>query len=128
MTGISKQCIDKPVGRYRQRPIQRVFKVALLLRLIGYPIHILLTRDRVDLYRWILGFQLCHKILHTGLAAIDSTRMSREMSLRCKELREILVHPSGNLMMLPATKRRQQATIALRILPNLRQPLTHVLA
>ena len=50
------------------------------------------------------------------------------MGLCRKELGEILVHPSGYLTMLPASKRRQQTTIAFRILPDLLQPLADALA
>jgi hypothetical protein len=54
--------------------------------------------------------------------------MSSQMCLCGKKLGEVLVHSSGYLTMLSATKRCEQTTIAFRILPNLLHPLAYALA
>jgi hypothetical protein len=54
--------------------------------------------------------------------------MSRQMSLSSKELGEVLVHPSGYLTMLPASKGCQQPTIAFCILPDFLHPFVYALA
>ena len=50
------------------------------------------------------------------------------MSLCRKELGEVLIHPSGYLMMLASSKRSQQAAISFRIFPDFLQSFTNILA
>ena len=52
--------------------------------------------------------------------------MCRQLGLCREQLREILVHPSGDAAMLPSTQWGQLAAIALCILPDLRQALADI--
>ena len=71
--------------------------------------------------------QFVEEVEHTCPTTAYDTRMGREMSIRCKELWEVLVHPAGNATMLTATKGCQLATVSFGVLPHLRHPLAHIL-
>ena len=105
-----------------------IFQGFHLGRGIGNPSHIGRIRLHIHIERWLELAQFIRKSLHTLGTAIDHTRTSLHMIALGEDLREIVSHTVGNTTMLLFTQLCQLTTIALGILPYLRQPSLHFLA
>ena len=128
LRNVLEELVQESIRRYLCHDMGTIFQGFDLWRGIGYPSHIGRIRLHIHIERWLELAQFIRKSQHTLSTAIDHTRTSLHMIALGKDLREIANHTIGNATMLLFTQLCQLTTIALGILPHLRQPSLHFLA